>query len=291
MQHERIAMFQDHAKPPSRLPRSVRRILRAPVRAFARILGFDVVPFAPQPHPGKAAFELLLKLRAALLNVTDEKDRAFLLDAAKHLGESKSQLLQDLFALHVLKEKPAGYFVEFGATNGVTLSNTHILEKRFGWSGVLAEPARCWTNALRTNRNCAIDLRCVWTKTGEKLVFLEASDAELSTIQPFAGRDAHADNRLNSEKYEVETVSLTDLLLAHDAPHRIDYLSIDTEGSEYMILSHFDFDAFDIQVLTIEHNYAQPDREQIRLLMSSKGYERVLEKFSQWDDWYVKRAL
>lgn len=283
-------MLQPSARPASKIPSTVRNALRVPVRAVSRFFGFDVIPYAPPTDPAHTAFELVLKLRAAMAGVDDAEDREFLSDCAKHLVDSKSQLLQDLFVLHLLKQKPAGFFVEFGSTNGITLSNTHILEKKFGWSGIVAEPAKCWAQSLRENRRCAIDLRCVWTKTGEKLLFLEASDAELSTIDPFAARDAHAANRLDNEKYEVDTVSLTDLLRAHNAPHRIDYLSIDTEGSEYMILSHFDFDAFDVYILTVEHNYAEPDREQIQRLLISKGYRRVFEKFSQWDDWYVKSA-
>lgn len=269
---------------------AIRNVLRRPVRAIARSIGFDVVPYKPQPDSAMACFELLLKLRNAMDEVRDKSDRQFLLDCAKHIGDSKSQLLQDLFALHFLNHKRSGFFVEFGSTNGVNLSNTHILEMQFGWNGILAEPARCWAAALQTNRRCAIDLRCVWIKTGEKLRFLEASDAELSTIDPFADRDAHSTTRMTNEKYEVETISLTDLLQAHNAPYQIDYLSIDTEGSEYPILSHFDFEAFDISVITVEHNYVEKDRNQIQQLLTAKGYRRVFEKFSQWDDWYVKEA-
>jgi hypothetical protein len=44
---------------------------------------------------------------------------------------SKSQIKQDLFVLLQTKFKENGFFVEFGATNGVDLSNTHLLEKDF----------------------------------------------------------------------------------------------------------------------------------------------------------------
>ena len=50
-------------------------------------------------------------------------------DNAKQLlhyfKKSKSQLRQDLFVLSHLAFKKNGYFVEFGATNGVDLSNTY----------------------------------------------------------------------------------------------------------------------------------------------------------------------
>jgi FkbM family methyltransferase len=256
---------------------------------MARSMGLDVIRYEPQRDAAMVAFETLLQLRLALNDVHDASERQFILESAKHIGDCKSQLLQDLFALHSVNFKPTGFFVEFGATNGVTLSNTHILEVKFGWKGILAEPARCWTAALQANRNCVIDSRCVWTITGETLKFSESTDAELSTVGSFAGRiDSHAKTRTASEEYDVETITLADLLLAHNAPRQIDYLSIDTEGSEFSILSHFDFDAFDFKVITVEHSYVQRDRDQIHQLLTSKGYVRKFEKFSRWDDWYVR---
>ena len=52
----------------------------------------------------------------------------------------KSQINQDIFVLYTLDWKREGYFVEFGATNGIDLSNTYLLEKNFGWKGILSEP-------------------------------------------------------------------------------------------------------------------------------------------------------
>ena len=57
-------------------------------------------------------------------------------------NESKSQYRQDLFVLSELEFKRDGFFVEFGATNGINGSNSFILEKNFGWKGILAEPAK-----------------------------------------------------------------------------------------------------------------------------------------------------
>lgn len=62
---------------------------------------------------------------------------------------SKAQLRQDLFVLNHLDFKRNGFFVEFGATNGVNLSNSFLLERQFGWNGILAEPARIWHEQLR----------------------------------------------------------------------------------------------------------------------------------------------
>ena len=78
---------------------------------------------------------------------------------SKLAPKSCSQLGQDLFAVSQSQIKRGGFFVEFGASNGLTLSNTYLLEKELQWTGILAEPARCWQQALRENRTADIDSR------------------------------------------------------------------------------------------------------------------------------------
>ncbi len=85
------------------------------------------------------------------------------------IARSRSQLRQDVFVPAELEQEKNGVFVEFGATNGVDLSNTWLLEKEFGWSAILAEPATCWHAALRKNRSSAIEQKCVWRSSGKFL--------------------------------------------------------------------------------------------------------------------------
>ncbi len=203
------------------------------------------------------------------------------------LSRSKAQLRQDIFVLHELGFKRGGYFVEFGAASGIELSNTYLLEKDFGWRGILAEPARRWHETLQSARNCHIESDCVWHTSGETLRFREADTAELSTIETFVHSDDHGAKRGDGKSYDVSTISLLDLLERHDAPRQIDYLSVDTEGSEYEILKAFDFERYDIRIITVEHNFT-PQREQIRKLLSAQGYVRKFENISRFDDWYVR---
>ena len=201
-------------------------------------------------------------------------------------SKSKAQLKQDMFVLAELGFKRDGYFVEFGATNGVDLSNTYMLEKEMGWTGILAEPALVWHYDLVSNRNCHIDFDCVWSESGKTLEFNEVAAAELSGVVETIPNDEHKDTRDTGSKYEVTTISLLDLLKKYNAPKDIDYLSIDTEGSEFEILSAFDFDAYKIKTITCEHNYTDM-REKIYDLLTSKGYVRKYTEFSYFDDWYV----
>lgn len=198
----------------------------------------------------------------------------------------KSQIGQDFFVLHSLYWKKNGFFVEFGATNGFDLSNTYLLEKDFGWRGILAEPAKIWHEDLGTNRSTSIDHDCVWSESGKVIDFIVPSEAEYSTASCFAHQDSHAASRNKASTFSVNTVSLVDLLKRHNAPPKIDYLSIDTEGSELHILEAFDFDEYAISVITCEHNFSS-QRIKINELLISRGFIRVFDGFSRWDDWYV----
>jgi FkbM family methyltransferase len=202
----------------------------------------------------------------------------------EYRNKSSSQRKQDLFVLTELGYKKNGYFVEFGACDGLLLSNSLLLEKEFEWKGILAEPGKYWHEALFKNRHASIEKDCVWTTTGVDVEFNEVESPSLSTISNFNTVDHHL--RSSGKTYSVKTISLLDLLIKHEAPFNIDYLSIDTEGSEFDILNSFDFSAYSISIITVEHNYS-PMRAKIHNLLSSKGYNRVHQEFSKFDDWYI----
>ena len=219
-------------------------------------------------------------------------DQDYLGEYLGNLPNSKSQLGQDLFVLSQLGFKRNGFFVEFGATNGIDFSNTHLMETKFDWNGILAEPAKLWHSSLNKNRSASIEVDCVWKTSGETLLFNEVNDGnggELSTINSFSSSDHHYQTRkTSSNKYKVNTISLNDMLEKYNAPKNIDYLSIDTEGSEYEILKTFDFDKYKVKIITCEHNYS-PTRNKVQSLLSANGYQRKFNEFSLWDDWYMRK--
>ena len=203
----------------------------------------------------------------------------------RNVDELRSQFGQDTFVLSQLLFKKGGYFVDFGATDGVLGSNSYILERRYGWTGILAEPARCWHAALQRNRGAHIEFACVSATTGRSIPFYEKGVLSSARSHISFGKKL---KRLTKPGrfYDVPTISLLDLLRKHGAPQVIDYLSLDTEGTELEILDAFDFSAFRFRVISCEHNYS-PNRERIFALLSSRGYRRVCESISAVDDWYV----
>ena len=237
-------------------------------------------------NKGLNLFDLELGIKQSKIDKEDLHKFIYYLHQSE---ESYSQLYQDLFVQYILGDKKSGYFVEFGATNGITLSNTYLLEKKYEWKGVLAEPAKTWHYELSKNRTAHIDTRCVWSKSGEVLKFSEVGDAaEISTLTTFT--ELNKQSAASNNIYDVATISLNDLLDSAGAPQLIDYLSVDTEGSEYEILKKFDFERWDVSIISVEHNFF-PIRDKIFQLLKSKGYVRKFPLLSRWDDWYVKSSL
>jgi len=224
-------------------------------------------------------------------------------DLIEHDGKTNikscSQNGQDAWVLNETNFKTEGYFVDFGATDGYEFNNTYVLEKNFQWSGICCEPNKLHHKKLVFNRpNSIIDFRCVYSKTNEKVNFLNVNNdpdkglySGLSTIDEYGSTGLYPHvfaEEENYSSYEIKTVSLNDLLEQHNAPNDIDFLSIDTEGSEYDILSNFDWDKYNIKLIAVEHNWTS-DRIKLFDLLVMNGYDRVRIDESKWDDWYVKR--
>ena len=170
------------------------------------------------------------------------------------------------------------------------LSNTWLLEKKLEWCGILAEPAKCWHEKLRNNRQCNIEYRCVSHTSGETLSFYEVPDSPvLSSLETTANNGDWASSlRLKDPlKYTVETISLDDLLDFYNAPGTIQFLSMDTEGGEFKILNSHDFTSRTIECICIEHNYNALERDQTFRCLNEQGYKRVHTDISLCDDWYV----
>lgn len=202
-----------------------------------------------------------------------------------NFDESYAQIQQDLIARFLFPNEE-NFFVEFGATNGVDLSNTYLLEKKYGWNGLLAEPGLKWQNDLRANRKSKIDFRAVAGLSGEKRLFVEALEGEYSTLTDFSSSGNHTHVREGGITYLVETVSLYDLLKDHKSPIEIQMVTIDTEGSELEILSEFDFSKYRIAFFAIEHNFS-PNEKLIDELLEKNGYIRFLHEVSEFDAWYI----
>lgn len=186
--------------------------------------------------------------------------------------------------------KPGGFFVELGANDGVTQSNTLFYERTYGWRGVLIEPIphqylRCILN--RSPENKFFCNACVGFSYSEKFVELVFSnlmtsgvglDSDLDPFEQARKGEQFLDPRIKSFSFGAVAKTLTQILSEANAPGVIDFLSLDVEGAEREVLAGLDHSRFRIQYMLIESR--APER--IHAHLSEHGYT-FLSQMSEHD--------
>jgi len=158
-----------------------------------------------------------------------------------------------------------GYYVELGANDGITQSNSFYFEKKKNWSGVLIEPSpnnylKC--RKMRSSRNKFFCNACVGFDYKDK--FVEMTYANLMTISNSLEKDLDNEKKFINQssqylkRYEDHFIfgakarTLTSILIDAGSPEKMDFLSLDVEGSEIEVLKGFDFSRFSFKFLLIE---------------------------------------
>ena len=202
-------------------------------------------------------------------------------DNNNQLKDSYSQFGQDIDIIEYLNNKTGGYFVDIGATDGINISNTYLLEEGYNWNGICIEPQENYYKQLIKNRSCHTDNSLLFSETGKLVDFSETNNG-------LAGITSHIDKHTDAKRakqIKKKTDTLTNILIKYNAPTTIDYMSLDTEGSELEILKGIDFDTYKFGIMTIEHNHVEPRRSDIKKFLEDKGYKIYKEKGV--DDYYI----
>ena len=198
------------------------------------------------------------------------------------MNETISQLGADDWVLSHYKK---GYFVDAGCCDGEHISNTYKLEK-LGWNGICIDVFP--TNFDRRPNSKVVEAALHGIKDLE-LDFIISKAPEISGISEYLGKKGTA-AYTGWEPYiekiiKVKTQLLHEILDANNAPEFIEYLSIDIEGVELEVLKTFPFDRYKFGCISLEHNYEEPRRTQIKDLLKSKGYTYI--KQVKADDWFM----
>ena len=86
--------------------------------------------------------------------------------------------------------------------------------------------------------------------------------------------------------HQVMSISLNDVFIKYFDSSPIDYMSVDTEGSELLILENFDFKKFSPKIVTVEHNFTEAQKKLDELFFTN-NYIRMFKEYTQFDAWYV----
>lgn len=214
--------------------------------------------------------------------------------AANDAGPFSSQLGQDLLVSLLLspRQEP-GTFVDIGAHDGISLSNTYFLEKYSGWKGLCVEANPKVYKTLADARSCITE-NCA--------IGAERSTSEFWQIEGYAemlsglrnSYDPRHQDRIMKEirhrggkvnRVPIEVVPLQDLLDRHEM-HNIDFLSIDTEGSELDVLRSVNFGKTRIRMMSVENKYFKTN---INRFLCSQGFLRLLRLGS--DEIYIHKEF
>jgi FkbM family methyltransferase len=196
--------------------------------------------------------------------------------------EHQTQLNQDIFALIMNQFRP-GFFLEIGANDGFTFSNTAYLEKEFGWRGVLVEANPRYMASLSKRKNSVIVNRAVSAKEGEAMFI----DAGL-----YGGLEASLDKSHNEHtdgapSIKVKCIRLQELLDTTAAPMRVDFVSVDVEGGEIPIAEQMVKSNRRFGCGCIEVNKRKSDYARIAHLLGTAGYRVVWENQTEHDLFFV----
>ena len=174
-----------------------------------------------------------------------------------------------------------GFFIELGALDGVKISNSLFFEKSLGWNGVCIEPLEEYFVNLLKNRKCHKFQEVIYDVEKEvSFISIVGNSCGLSGIkETYDNRhvnrinrevSSHKKNGLKSivldEKKKARTL---DSILVEVGVKEIDFLSLDTEGSELNVLKSINWEDTNIKVLCVENNYGD---ENLHKYILEKNY-------------------
>lgn len=204
-----------------------------------------------------------------------------------------SQVGQDKY-LHefYFKNLHNGVFVDIGAHDGKWFSNSYFFEQEMGWYGICFEPVPRLFEHLRSIRTCTCIQACVAGSEGV-MEFVDITGPDyLSGLKKFFDEEPERWDRVYMEMrnfsngsfriVNLPVVTFNKTMNEHGITY-IDYLSIDTEGSEIDIIQSIDFDAIKIFAISIENNFGSTQAQDI---LQAKGFT-FIAKFGGFDDLYI----
>ena len=201
-----------------------------------------------------------------------------------------SQYYQDFFIDILLSRKLNGFFLDIGAHDGVTYSNTFKFEKFRDWKGICIEPNPSVFEKLKANRNCFFENCCISDKDGEVIFRKIIGHAEMLSGILDCFDEQHIeriniDISQNGGSYQdivIKSKNINNILANYNVTD-IDFCSLDTEGAELSIVNSIDFVKYNIRSFSIEKN----NESSVKDLLIAKGYTCI---GSECDNIYVKKS-
>jgi FkbM family methyltransferase len=209
-------------------------------------------------------------------------------------GESRMSFALNGLDLKLLPylDHRRGFFVEAGANDGVSQSNTLYFERYMAWRGLLVEPVLALAERCRANRPACIVENCALVSFSYGAPTISMRYANLMSVVDGAFRSREEADRhvqlgceiQNVTPYEAEVpaATLSSLLDKHRVSE-FDLLSLDVEGYELNALMGLDLDRHAPRFMLIEARF----RKEVDDFLASRY--TVVGELSHHDVLYEKR--
>lgn len=157
----------------------------------------------------------------------------------------------DSLVANIFKDNNDGFYVDIGCGHPIKNNNTYLLNKR-GWKGI---------NIDLDEEN--IDLFNIYRKKDENINIAVSNDNKevdlyfyhsKSAINTISKEAANYQKAKVSSVKKVKSKTLNEILINSKFKDiQIDFLSIDVEGSELLVLKNFDFKKYSPKVIVVEY--------------------------------------
>jgi FkbM family methyltransferase len=148
---------------------------------------------------------------------------------------------------NLFEHKEGGFFIELGANDGLSQSNTAMLEFERNWSGILIEPSLSTHILCKKNRPNSISLNyaCVSNEFTEDFILGDFDGGLMASVGGL---------RVNNQRHVIQVPAITlEKIMDENAPNKqIDLLSLDTEGYELNILKGLNLNKYRPSCMLIE---------------------------------------
>lgn len=195
----------------------------------------------------------------------------------------QSQIGQDQYYIeNVIKGRRNGRFLDIGANDGVTMSNTYVLETELGWTGVCVEANPDLIPKLIENRpNSEVFEAVLWNyRTKVKFAVPSNQDTMLSRVDGIGINAGYFTEEFTPEP-TVRTVRTNKLSNLLRGPQHFDYCSLDVEGAELHVLRGVDWTRTTFGYLAIEHGNREGYLNEIITFLAPLGYR--VHRMNQFD--------
>jgi FkbM family methyltransferase len=161
-----------------------------------------------------------------------------------------------------------GFFVDLAANHAFSLSNTYSLEQQpYGWTGICVEPnPRYWSNLAK--RKCHVAAAVVSKERMQAVQFHMFDDRSARAAS--GGIVDLVPQRIaqytKDKPVTLYTVPIAEILQNYRAPVVMEYLSLDVEGAEFLVMKDFPFDKYKFKIMTVE----RPTQDVMDLLYANR---------------------